>query len=562
MEKNKDAQKSVHICNKCKCQTDLFFCPECGNIIDYPDYLGDDEKQRKALASFISQMVETAKKNWESIGDEIDKTALSQLAYRKYFQHIAYLQQLCQSDFGIQYFGGNGEDLFEQMSRFGEKCMQHECQIAVIGTIKAGKSMFINSFLDEEIASTYPTPETASLTKFRASTQGDYVKITFYTTNEWNQLWSSVMESKENSLRKDNEDFVSEYNALHAEEKKSELLDRKDEVYYTKEISELKQIVDKFTSARYPEHFFAKEVEVGLSKFNAPQNVVFVDTPGLNDPVKFRTDITRRYLHSANVVLLCVKASSAELRSDELEQMAGIFAELRYQKDRIYLLGTQIDMQSKMIQYWDTHTYPEFLKYLSKSMFYGDNKTAKKQIFPVSAYYYNLINKARNNVNVWNDTNYRKILREMVRRCIDLPELEDLLDDYCEEEARKRYISPQQAFYSSIQELEAITNVPNIRKTIMEIPVKNAERIVCEDIVNIYRFLCEQISGIAKDVNELHGEVIEEYRNNDIISRVTQLDKSIKDKGREYDSLKTALQDALNTLKQETKLIINDSKNE
>ncbi len=54
-----------------------------------------------------------------------------------------------------------------------------DLQIAIVGTIKAGKSTFINALFQENIASTDVTPETAALTKFKYSTQNKLV-VKFY----------------------------------------------------------------------------------------------------------------------------------------------------------------------------------------------------------------------------------------------------------------------------------------------------------------------------------------------------------------------------------------------
>ena len=108
-----------------------------------------------------------------------NKQTLSEKEYRQYYEKISFLQKICAIDAVKNVFSA-GISLFDEMIGFGNKCKNNECQIAVVGTVKAGKSMFINAILGEEIASSYPTPETASLTKFRYSEDRDFVKITFY----------------------------------------------------------------------------------------------------------------------------------------------------------------------------------------------------------------------------------------------------------------------------------------------------------------------------------------------------------------------------------------------
>ena len=59
-----------------------------------------------------------------------------------------------------------GEGTLRRMQNFLDRCADGTFQIALVGTIKAGKSTLINALLDAPLASTEVTPETASLTKF------------------------------------------------------------------------------------------------------------------------------------------------------------------------------------------------------------------------------------------------------------------------------------------------------------------------------------------------------------------------------------------------------------
>lgn len=551
----------MNTCNNCHTETGLFFCPNCGKIIEYPDFVTHEERLKKALELFVMNMIAATKRSQYDLEEKVGKSGLAELVYRKYYQHIAYLQQLCSTDVSKKYFGGNGEALFEKMDQFAEKCKQNECQIAVVGTIKAGKSMLINAILGREIASTFPTPETASVTKFRSSNRGDYVKVSFYTDKEWQKLWNSVMMATKKSIRDDKEDFLSEYNSLHADEIKSEFINRESIEFKPTTFDELKQTVDKYTSSRHAEHYFAKEVEIGLSDFVAPANVVFVDTPGLNDPVSFRSNITRKYLHSANVILLCVKAASAELRSQELDEIASLFAELRYSKDRIYILGTQIDTPRNFKQYWDNHTKKEFLKYLSDDIYFGSEQDAKKQIFPVTAWYYNLVMRAKKNPEVWKDAEMKGNLEEMVRRCWKVESFEDLQEQYGTEEAIKRFKSPKQIFYEHISEFEDMTNIPQMRIMLMEGPVKASEMIIKNDVQSDYRYLCSQIVSTAKDVAKLRQETIAQSRAKDVQMQIIDLNQRISQSKREYAATRSALSELLKDLQDETNKVINKVRN-
>lgn len=511
-------------CNHCQAETDLFFCPNCGEIIGFPSFIEGNQRQEKALVDFIRSLVQFAKEKKVKISELVTKGALSEATYRRYFESLLLLQELCSKETVSKIFDANGESLIEIMRSFAQKCKLNECQIAIVGTVKAGKSMFLNAILGKEVASTYPTPETASLTKFRYSANGDYVKVTYYSKKEWDDLWQSVMQANAHSYRDDKEDFLSEYKNLNADSIKDGLLDHVEDFFKPSSFDELKVLVSKYTSCKYPEHFFAKEVEVGLSSFNVPKNVVFVDTPGLNDPVSFRSDITRRYLHSANVVLLCVKAASAEIRASELEDIAILFQELRYSKDRIYLFGTQIDVQSNYSDYWDNLTKPEFMKYLSGKSYFGSIDVAKERILPITAWYYNLIQRAKEDESLWDSgSKSRKELTRMVNECLGVLEPDDVKDG-------EVYKTPRQRFYESIEQLESLTFVPLINKLIMEGPIKNAENIIKQDVRDTYLGICKELIEVTQNAMSLKLDAIKLRNNKDIAERIAILDKEIKSK--------------------------------
>ena len=65
------------------------------------------------------------------------------------------------------------KDFFKSINKnidnYIENTVNPSYQIAIVGTVKAGKSTLINSLLGYDLASTNVTPETATLTKFKYS---------------------------------------------------------------------------------------------------------------------------------------------------------------------------------------------------------------------------------------------------------------------------------------------------------------------------------------------------------------------------------------------------------
>lgn len=273
------------------------------------------------------------------------------------------------------------EKLINKLDNFINKCSNPEFHIAFVGAIKAGKSTLINSLLGCNLASTAVTPETASLTKFRASRAKNYIKLTFYNEVEWQMLWKSVQESKSDI-------FLEEFQKLGAENEKKNWINKSSITIEFDYINDLKEEIKKWTSSKKATHYFVKEVEVGLKDFILPEGVVFVDTPGLDDPVKYRSDITRKYIDRANAVLVCVKADA--LTGGELGTIYSVFANARYNPEKIYIIGTQLDTLNSPIRNW-AEQREEWIKILRREDCYNSLQLADKNIIAVASHVNNLV---------------------------------------------------------------------------------------------------------------------------------------------------------------------------
>ena len=170
------------------------------------------------------------------------------------------------------------------------------------------------------------------MTKFRHCEKANYVRIKFYEQDEWNQLWKSISNNADV--------FKQEYKALNGESEKSKWINHS-EIYTEVSNDKLTEEIERWTSAKHAEHYFVKEVEVGLKNFKMPEQVVFVDTPGLDDAVKYRSDVTRNYIERANAVFACVKSDS--LTGPELTTLYRIFANTSYNPEKVFVIGTQWD---------------------------------------------------------------------------------------------------------------------------------------------------------------------------------------------------------------------------
>ena len=281
------------------------------------------------------------------------------------------------------------EELMKKIENFIKKCSEPDFQIAFVGAIKAGKSTLINALLGKNLASTAVTPETAALTKFRSTKNKNYIKLEFYTKREWDKLISSV--KKANA-----EIFYEKYKNVGAENKVNHWVNHEVVIKEFDDIEELKTELEKWTSSKKETHLFVKSAEVGLKDLNIPSGVVIVDTPGLDDPVEYRSDITRTYIDKANAVLVCVKSDA--LTGAELSTIYRVFANSRHNLEKIFIVGTQMDTLNRPIKNWaeQKQVWVDVLK--SKSGF-GNEALSKRNIIGVAANINCLVNKLNENID-------------------------------------------------------------------------------------------------------------------------------------------------------------------
>lgn len=206
-------------------------------------------------------------------------------------------------------------------------------EIAVVGTVKAGKSSLINSLIGTRLASVDPTPETSILVKYRTTEEGNYLRIKFYTEAQWNKLWEGAKNATV---------FRSEYERLKADEIKYEYLNRP-ERYITCSSEELQQLMMEWSKSDAPKHFFVKEIEVGYQSNTIPHDVFLVDTPGLSDPIRYRSDITRRYIKKSDWILACITGENLS-GQPEFNFLSKVIANKGGDISKIFVVATKKDM--------------------------------------------------------------------------------------------------------------------------------------------------------------------------------------------------------------------------
>ena len=361
----------------CECKAPVFkdqlYCSYCGKILA-PIPGIEDKKTVSAIEERLKKLVGFSRQYALDPAYQWNETAL------RYASSMTRLKNMIENaEYKLK--DSIPKHFYEHIDSLLEKCKNADFHIALVGTIKAGKSTLLNAMLQGNYASTSVTPETAVLTKFRSSDKGNYLKISYYTRAEWKEIWQNVQSVKKESPDKV-KNFCDEYKKLKADSVKSKYLGRLEEKFMYQSVADLQAAIHEFTSSKSAVHYFVKEVEVFLEGIPLPQQIVFVDTPGLDDVLEYRSNVTKRYIRRANAVLVCVFCKW--MPGSALSTIFQVFDNIGDRPEKVYVLGTQTDVFHSPTQEW-AQQHSEWTKYLSGTSGFKNKALAEKNIIGVSA---------------------------------------------------------------------------------------------------------------------------------------------------------------------------------
>ena len=205
--------------------------------------------------------------------------------------------------------------------------------IGITGVMNAGKSTMLNALMGREILGSAVVPETANLTIVKHNPT-DNAKVFYWNTQEWDRILKSAEQLE--SMR----DFVNETNKIFGDQLKNYIrpVSRFDEV----DINDLSSYTSAETSGKKCN--LVKYVELGSKLDFLSDGIEIVDTPGLDDPVIQREEITKEYISQCDMMLHLMNVS----QSATLKDVEFIIDAVLYQNiSKLLVVITRADTVSK-----------------------------------------------------------------------------------------------------------------------------------------------------------------------------------------------------------------------
>lgn len=227
----------------------------------------------------------------------------------------------------------SNKDIKEELEKVEEYLNNQKFSIGITGVMNAGKSTMLNALMGKEILGSAVVPETANLTIVKHDTNTN-AKVFYWNKKEWEKILNSAEQLA--SMKT----FVDETNEVFKEKLKDYIKteSRFDEV----DINDL----SSYTSAEHSgkKCNLVKYVELGSNLAFLKDGIEIVDTPGLDDPVIQREEITKEYISKCDMMLHLMNVS----QSATLKDVEFIIDAVLYQNiSKLLIVITRADTVSK-----------------------------------------------------------------------------------------------------------------------------------------------------------------------------------------------------------------------
>ncbi len=225
------------------------------------------------------------------------------------------------------------EEILKEIKGIKNYLNTQKFSIGITGVMNAGKSTMLNALMGREILGSAVVPETANLTIVKHNST-DNAKVYYWNTQEWERIVKSAEQLE--SMR----EFVNETNKIFGEDLKNYIrpTSRFDEI----DINDLSSYTSAAASGKKCN--LVKYVELGSKLDFLSDGIEIVDTPGLDDPVIQREEITKEYISACDMMLHLMNVS----QSATLKDVEFIIDAVLYQNiSKLLIVITRADTVSK-----------------------------------------------------------------------------------------------------------------------------------------------------------------------------------------------------------------------
>ena len=507
-----------------KCGYDLIswqrMCPNCGYI--HPMKTENSSKETKEILSKLSKVLTDDTSSSDIIWDV---TAMKTDAVIRKVKLLAELGKL----------PAYPRDLVQDMNILMKKCRSAEFQIAVVGVMKAGKSFLMNALIGAEIASVEVNPETAALTKFRSS-DGYYVKVSFHDNKQWTELKASVLQSENTiNISEKQDSFAARLRSPHLKEMEKKYIGKESRIEKCKDLDELREQVRIYTSSKSLAHILVSEIEVGIDKsvFNMPTEVVFVDTPGLKDPVQYRSDITEKYIKRANAVLVALKPGP--LTAEGVEIVTTVLD--KTDKEKTIIVGTQSDLNSETERAKYVSNWKELLIEARK---YKNERDINSRIVLTSAKMELLIKKwnslsavQRNDEKYFSDDDY------------------NALEKYARDTFKTRRFDIGNISQEESNTISNATGIPSLRRKLENTLIANYRKLLVDDIVKTFERCRVQLAEFSnRTISNQEDRIVKARMDTDMLkAEIAKAERNRTDIDKQTTALKQEAERIINSIR-------------
>lgn len=223
---------------------------------------------------------------------------------KKVLSRFSFLEEkkyLIKSLDSLETLTGEGEKLEEIRIFLNDQ----KFSVGITGVMNAGKSTMINALMGKEILGTSVIPETANLTLLQYAKEAS-ASVFYWNRHEWEEIVASSkhFESMQEFVAQTEYAFQNDLSAYIQE------ISRRDQISITQ--------LPQYTSATHSQKKcnLVKYVILKTELNYLQEGVEIVDTPGLDDPVIQREEITKQYIARCDMLLHLMNVSQSATQKD------------------------------------------------------------------------------------------------------------------------------------------------------------------------------------------------------------------------------------------------------